>query len=205
MRDGQYKLIEFYESGYLELYDLAASLGETRNLAGEMPERANAMAKQLGEWRKVVSAQMPVRNTNYVQVALRPEADGTIRLPGSEVIIHGVNVRYEPPAHKNTIGYWTKVDDWVSWELETVNEGEYEVEILQGCGKGSGGSEVDVTIANQTLRFVVQDTGHFQNFVRRTLGKVRLTAGRHTLAIKPQKKPGVAVMDVREVVLKPVL
>jgi arylsulfatase A len=204
IREGQYKLIEFYESGYLELYDLAATPGETRNLATEMPDRANGMARQLNEWRKSVAAQMPVRNTNYVQVPLRPEPDGTVRLPGHEVIIHGVNVRYEPPAHKNTIGYWTKVEDWVSWELEVTQGGEYEVEILQGCGKGSGGSEVDVSIASQTLHFVVQDTGHFQNFVRRTLGKVQLTPGRHTLAIKPQKKPGVAVMDVREMVLKPV-
>ena len=204
VRDGSFKLIEFYESGYLELYDLSATPGETRNLATEMPDRANGMARQLSEWRKSVNAQMPTRNTNYVQVALRAGSDGTIRLPAHEVIIHGVNVRYEPPAHKNTIGYWTKVEDWVSWELEVARAGEYEVEILQGCGKGSGGSDVDVSIAGQTLHFVVQDTGHFQNFVRRSLGKVQLPSGRHTLSIKPQKKPGVAVMDVREMVLKPV-
>lgn len=203
VRDGHHKLVEFYESGYLELYDLGGNPDESRNLATEMPERANALAKQLADWRKTVAAQSPTRNTNYVAVPHKPDATGLLRLPAHEVTIHGVNVRYEPPAHKNTIGYWTKVEDWVSWEVEITREGEYVIEVLQGCGKGSGGSEVELSIADQSVRFVVQDTGHFQNFVRREVGTVRLKPGRHTFAVKPQRKPGVAVMDLREVVLRP--
>lgn len=55
----------------------------------------------------------------------------------------------------------------------------------------------------QSLRFTVQDTGHFQNFVAREIGGVQLPAGRFTLSVKPQTKPGVAVMDLRQVTLKP--
>ena len=55
----------------------------------------------------------------------------------------------------------------------------------------------------QSLKFTVQDTGHFQNFVSRQIGEVQLPAGRFTLSVKPQTKPGVAVMDLRQVTLKP--
>ena len=79
----------------------------------------------------------------------------------------------------------------------------YEVEIQQGCGKGSGGAEVAVEIDDQTLKFTVQDTGHFQNMILRTIGQVELAAGKHTLAVKPRTKPGAAVMDLRRVVLRP--
>jgi hypothetical protein len=83
--------------------------------------------------------------------------------------------------------------------------GEFDVEVLQGCGKGHGGSEVAVTVGEQELTFVVEDTGHFQNFKPRVIGRVKIAErGNSTLAIVPIKKASVAVMDVRQVRLIPV-
>jgi hypothetical protein len=74
------------------------------------------------------------------------------------------------------------------------------VQILQGCGKGQGGSEVAVVVGEEKVLFTVEDTGHFQNFKRRTIGTLTLTApGRHTLRIQPVRKAKNAVMDVRQV------
>ena len=76
--------------------------------------------------------------------------------------------------------------------------------MLQGCGKGSGGSEVDFTVGDQTLTATVAETGGFQQFVPREIGKVRLDkAGDYTLTVKPRIKPGPAVMDLRQVRLIP--
>jgi hypothetical protein len=114
-------------------------------------------------------------------------------------------VRYEPQPNKNTIGYWTDVDDWVSWDFEITQPGKFKVQILQGCGKGSGGSKVDFSVGEQTLKVVVKDTGGFQNFVNREIGELTIEKqGRYTLAVKPKTKPGVAVMDLREIKLSPV-
>ncbi|HEY2840691.1 MAG TPA: hypothetical protein VGJ26_16160, partial [Pirellulales bacterium] len=68
---------------------------------------------------------------------------------------------------------------------------------------GSGGAEVAVEVGGQTLKFTVQETGHFQQMISRTIGEVKLEAGKQTLAVKPQSKPGAAVMDLRRVVLRP--
>lgn len=131
--------------------------------------------------------------------------DGTILLHARDVTIHGKTVRYEPQPHKNTIGFWTKQDDWVSWTFSVAKPGTFAVEILQGCGKGSGGAEVALAIGEQAVTFTVEDTGHFQNFVKRNVGKVVITeAGMVTLTVKPKTKPGVAVMDLRQVLLTPV-
>ncbi len=204
VRAGDWKLIEHYESGYLELFNLADDPSETTNRAGAFPDRANGLAKQLADWRRSVDAQMMTTNAAYEVVPLAQRADGCVVLPAHEVIIHGSTVRYEPPAHKNTIGYWVKATDWVEWVFNVRAPGKFSVELLQGCGKGSGGSEVEVVVDDQTLRFTVQDTGHFQNFVARETGTVRLArAGKHVLKVKPKTKPGVAVMDLRQVVLRP--
>ena len=129
--------------------------------------------------------------------------DGTILLHARDVTIHGTTVRYEPQPHKNTIGFWTKQDDWVSWTFSVAKAGTFAVEILQGCGKGSGGAEVALAIGEQAVTFTVEDTGHFQNMIQRPIGRLSLAAGKHTLAVKPQTKPGAAVMDLRRIVLRP--
>jgi hypothetical protein len=129
--------------------------------------------------------------------------DGSILLHAREVTIHGTTVRYEPQAKKNTIGYWTRKEDWVSWDFEVKTPGRFEVVALQGCGKGSGGSKVEFAVAKQSLKMTVQDTGGFQNFVSRSIGTIDLAAGVHTLSVKPLTKPGLAVMDLRQVTLKP--
>lgn len=57
--------------------------------------------------------------------------------------------------------------------------------------------------AGQTLTFTVEETGHFQRFVPRTIGTVKIEkAGKYTLAVKPKTKPKGAVMDLRRVTLK---
>ncbi len=65
VRDGRYKLIEWYEelllgeAGAIELYDLENDIGEQHNLADEMPEKAEALQNDLHNWRESVDAQMP--------------------------------------------------------------------------------------------------------------------------------------------------
>ena len=59
VRRGDQKLIERYEDGALELYNLRDDIGETTNLAARMPERAGELRSLLAGWRDRVGAQMP--------------------------------------------------------------------------------------------------------------------------------------------------
>ncbi len=59
IRDGNYKLLEYFENDTVQLFDLSADPGETRDLAHADPERADTLRAQLHEWRRQVSAAMP--------------------------------------------------------------------------------------------------------------------------------------------------
>ncbi|NQU24463.1 MAG: sulfatase [Candidatus Nealsonbacteria bacterium] len=59
IRQGDYKLIEFYEDDSVELYNLANDIGETRDLSAEMPEKAAEMKGKLDAWLKESGAKMP--------------------------------------------------------------------------------------------------------------------------------------------------
>jgi len=64
VRSGDWKLIEFFENGRLELYNLKDDIGETRNLAAERPDVAAKLHALLEAWRTETGARMPTKNPN---------------------------------------------------------------------------------------------------------------------------------------------
>lgn len=133
-----------------------------------------------------------------------PES-GDLELHSRQAITRSVLMRYEPKDIKNCLGYWANPADWAEWRFEVTEPGTFYLDVYQGCGKGHGGSEVAVEVAGQRYTFEVLDTGHFQNFVQRRLGKIFLPqAGSYTLKVNPIMKAGGAVMDIRTIQLKPV-
>ena len=58
IRNGGWKLIEFFDDGKVELYNLAEDISEKNNLAEKMPSKANELRKRLAKWRKEVGAKV---------------------------------------------------------------------------------------------------------------------------------------------------
>ncbi len=56
IRQGKWKLIEFFDTGRVELYNLADDISEEHNLAAEMPNKVNELRKRLVKWRAEVGA-----------------------------------------------------------------------------------------------------------------------------------------------------
>jgi arylsulfatase A-like enzyme len=75
VREGDFRLVEFYEDQHVELYNLREDISETRNLALEHPAKAEALRAKLEAWRRSVGAQMPTPNPDH-----DPEKD---RLPSN--------------------------------------------------------------------------------------------------------------------------
>lgn len=59
IRVGDWKLIEFFDDGRRELYDLSADLGEQHDLARANPEKLKELHDRLAAWRREVIAKMP--------------------------------------------------------------------------------------------------------------------------------------------------
>ncbi|HEX7898898.1 MAG TPA: sulfatase-like hydrolase/transferase [Planctomycetota bacterium] len=237
VREGDWKLVEHYEDGRLELFNLAKDVGETADLAAQEPGRVAALRGKLEAWRRAVKADVNPPNPDYSPSAAKPlygDVDVSRLAPdksssamaealdawrkgmnkpgpagGGALILHardakvtGAKLQYEAPPHKDTLGYWVNPADTAEWSFDVPKAGAYAVEVLQGCGKGCGGSEVELAFGATSLTFKVEETGHFQRFVPRTVGTVTLEKGPATLKLSAKSKPGPAVMDLRRVTLK---
>lgn len=62
VRSGDYKLLEYFEDGRLELYNLKNDPSEKHNLIEEQTKLTVELFGKLKQWRKSVAAQMPVKN-----------------------------------------------------------------------------------------------------------------------------------------------
>jgi arylsulfatase A-like enzyme len=75
IRDGDWKLMEWLEDGRMELYNLAADIGEQKNLVESQPEKARQLQAKMLAWRSSVGAKMPAANDD--QDSTKPPKDKT--------------------------------------------------------------------------------------------------------------------------------
>lgn len=67
MRQGKWKMHEYFEDGELELYNLELDPGESHNLVDEKPRKAKQLHRLLKQWRDKTNAPVPAElNPQYV-------------------------------------------------------------------------------------------------------------------------------------------
>jgi hypothetical protein len=71
VRAWPWKLIEYFEDGRAELYNLRDDPGEAQDLAGRFPDQTTALRRRLAGWRQSVDAALPRPNPDFDPVASR--------------------------------------------------------------------------------------------------------------------------------------
>lgn len=150
---------------------------------------------------EIIFDSTPVLPPNYPIAT--PAGDSSVMLHAFQAKTFGEKLLFEPQWYKNTVGYWAVDTDYATWELTLDQPGTYSIAMLQGCGKGQGGSDAVVTlrqgdVVKAELPFQTIDTGHFQNFRWNHLGSISVaTGGKYTFRIDATRIAKVALFDVR--------
>jgi arylsulfatase A-like enzyme len=75
IREGEWKLIHYFEDDHTELYHVNRDMGERENLVSSEPRRAAAMLERLKAWQKSVGARFPAVNPNWDEKAHEQSLD----------------------------------------------------------------------------------------------------------------------------------
>ncbi len=64
-RQGDWKLLEYFEDMHVELYNLKEDSSEMNDLSKAMPDKAREILNALHDWRQEVGAQLPSTNPDF--------------------------------------------------------------------------------------------------------------------------------------------
>lgn len=136
----------------------------------------------------------------------KPTADGSLKLLPQDAELHGEAIQYDGHPGRDSIGYWTRMEDWISWPVFIPKAGTYQVEVTYGCAPGNGGTYC-VEVAGQKLEAKTRETGGWFERATDVAGPIDVkAAGKQSVAVRClQVKPGgMAVFDLQKVVLRPI-
>lgn len=133
---------------------------------------------------------------------IRPESDGSIFLHARTAIRHGI-LRYE--VEGENIGWWTRAEDYVSWDFETTADQTFEVVLHWSCEGDGEETNCALQIGGDKLPFTVKGTGAWHTYQTAKLGSLRVAAGKNQAALRVTNKhdPEHAAMNLRSITLIP--
>ena len=91
-------MIEFFEDGRLELYNLRDDIGERKNLVRREPGKATKLHAKWKRWRQMTGAKMPPLNPAYDPEHANPGASR--RGTGN-----GADIDYSTPPSPSTMSF----------------------------------------------------------------------------------------------------
>ena len=136
---------------------------------------------------------------------VQQKPDGAIELLAIDAAVEGKRARVEKKGENpHNIGFWTDANDTASWTFELARPGKFDVEVEYSLDRRSEGSEYALEFGTHKIEVKPRVTGTWLDFTKAKVGTVDLTSpGTVRLVVRPTKKPGQAVLDLRAVRLTP--
>ncbi|GAA4846800.1 hypothetical protein GCM10023310_26070 [Paenibacillus vulneris] len=120
--------------------------------------------------------------------------------------IEGSELRYDTgKAGRDVVTNWTNAADRITWTYRAAEAGAYAVKVVYCAEEGTAGGTFVVETAGQKLSGQVTPQGNGYSFIDETLGVIRLDQpGEYRLTVSADSISGEALMNLKEVQLKPV-
>ncbi len=200
------------------LFDLNQDPGETKDVKSEHPKIAGKLDSALKQWIKETNPRSS-RDQETRPITLgHPDAKNT-QLPARDAEPHGGIVRSNKFPNCTFMTNWTDTEGRITWNVEVLDEGDFEVEMYYACAADSVGSQIElrldgeprsggriestIKVANDApLRGMENDRferaeGYVRDWRPMKLGVIHLRPGLATLTLKATKVAGNEVADMR--------
>jgi arylsulfatase A-like enzyme len=142
------------------LYDMIADPGQTRDVAADQPQVAEALSQAVAAWRKDVfegAAPTPAATKAQRKAARNQEEAGDKRpfpvgyaefpmtpLPARDGVPHGGVRRSASAPNSSYFVNWTSSEDSMTWDIEVNTTGNYDVVLYYTCPEADAGSTIEL-------------------------------------------------------------
>ena len=200
-----------------QLFDMVADPGQTVDIAPQQPEIARELTDARTAWAADVLAEVADEDTRPFPIG-HPDHPFT-QLPARDGMAQGQIQRSNRYPNDSFFTNWTSLDDAITWDVEVLADGDFEVVLYYTCPEEAVGATVELRLGSSTLAGQITEahdpplTGmehdrdariesYVKDFKPMTLGTISLKQGPGTLSLKALDIPGPQVMDFRLMMLR---
>ncbi len=195
------------------LYDIINDPREKSDLTEKKPQVVKRLKKQLDGWL-AETAQKSSRDPATRPITLaHPDAEYT-QLPSRDALANGGVRRSNRFPNCTFMTNWKTPDDSITWDVEVLNRGKYEVQMYYACKQDDVGSKIELLIGDEKIEKTIEVAnevpligaaedrfkrveGYVRDWQPMTLGVVQLEPGKTTLTLRAREVAGEEVADMR--------
>ena len=196
------------------LYDMVADPAQTQNVASRHPEVVATLSRAARTHRETF---MPAYyDDKRPFVIAHPEA-GYSQLPARDATAHGAIKRSNRFPNCSYFKNWTRIEDWLSFDVEVAASGTYEVALYYAAR--DAGAKFELSFNGAKLPFELKEAhdvpelgaardrhprmeSYVKDFKAVTIGKIALEKGKGELILRATEIPGAEAMEFRLLTLK---
>jgi len=194
------------------LYDMIADPGQYDDISSENQDIHDYLVHAKVAWENEVLAELPVVDSRTFPLG-HPDAKYT-QIPARDGVAHGNIRRSNQYPNCSFFTNWISKEDKITWDIEVLEEGEFDVVIYYTCNSENTGSSFVLSFNNNKLEGRITEahdpplTGMENDRVERIesyvkdfkplhLGQMQLDKGKGVMALQALEIPGKKVMDFR--------
>lgn len=206
-RTARFKLVDG-----TDLYDLQTDPGETTNVATQHPDLVRDLDAAYRAWWQETHARrgfaplpVPVGHAGANPVMMTPHlgrARGGVKFFGKRGTVNGKPIVGQHPegVDGDWASAWKTPEDQVSWNLDVVRAGTYEIALTL---RGKAASRWRVTVGEATAEASAVGLQP-ERWTAVSVGRLRLPAGPQTLTVRAPGADGSGGLELKNVVMKKV-
>ncbi|WP_297796721.1 arylsulfatase [uncultured Eudoraea sp.] len=192
------------------LYHIPTDIGQTRDVSKEYPDDYNSLLRAKELWLK----ELPIPTTEIRPFTIGHPSMNTTQLPARDGISHGGIERSNKYPNCSFFTNWKSPEDYISWDVDVLTEGSYEVILYYSCAKKNVGATILVELDSNSLSKKITEfhdppiTGmendripriesYIKDFKPLSMGIIKLQKGRGKLKLRASQIPGEGAIDFR--------
>jgi len=194
------------------LYDIRKDRGQKIDISTRLPQLLDSLKKAKEDW--LTDVKPLTADTDERSFTLgHPDFEFT-QIPSRDGIGHGTITRSSIHPNDTFFSNWKSSKDSITWDVEVLADGQFEVQLFYTCSEKNVGSIVELSMGNSKIAtkiLKVNDpplTGsendrspriesYVKEFRPMKLGDMILKKGKGTLTLKATEVAGDEVGDVR--------
>lgn len=195
-----------------ELFDMVADPGQKSAVTDRQPEIAKELQQYVKDWKSEILATVGEDNRPFP--IGHPDFPWT-QLPARDGIPHGNIQRSAKAPNCSYFINWKTQDDKMTWNVEVLAAGNFEVEMYYACPPSDVGAEVELSLGDSKLLATITDANQppevgaehdrverttqsfMKDFRALSLGTVQLEEGAGELTLRASKGVGETNLEMR--------